>query len=61
MMYWKVTPDGRLVLSLFYRESYRYNYQIGDKSRRSGASIGYRREFDRISQLWRGNEKKKNK
>jgi hypothetical protein len=56
---WKVTPDGRLVLSLFYRESYRYNYQIGDKSRRSGASIGYRREFDRISQLWRGNDKKK--
>ncbi|HSB93429.1 MAG TPA: translocation/assembly module TamB domain-containing protein, partial [Flavitalea sp.] len=58
---WKIRPDGRLILSFFYRETYNYNYKPGSGTieNRSGASIGYRRGFDKLSELWRGNDKKK--
>jgi len=57
---WKIRPDGKVVLSFFYRETYNYNQPgVGNRQNRSGASISYRRDFDRISQLWRGDKKKK--
>lgn len=56
---WKIRPDGKLVLSFFYRETYNYSTPgLGNRQNRSGASISYRRDFDRFSQLWR-NEKTK--
>jgi hypothetical protein len=57
---WKLTPEGRLLLTFFYRDSYNYLAGAGVRQNRSGASISYRKEFDRLSDLWRG-DKKKNK
>ena len=57
---WKITPEGRLLLTFFYRDSYNYLAGTGVRQNRSGASISYRKEFDRLSELWRG-DKKKNK
>jgi hypothetical protein len=58
---WKLTPEGRLLLTFFYRDSYNYLAGAGVRQNRSGASISYRKEFDRLSDLWRGGDKKKNK
>ena len=55
---WKITPEGRLLLTFFYRDSYNYLAGAGVRQNRSGASISYRKEFDRISDLWRGDRKK---
>ncbi len=55
---WKIRPDGKLLLTFFYRDSYNYLGGAGARQNRSGASISYRREFDRISELWRGNRTK---
>ena len=57
---WKITPEGRLLLTFFYRDSYNYLAGAGVRQNRSGASISFRKEFDRLSDLWRG-DKKKNK
>ncbi|MBN8853660.1 MAG: translocation/assembly module TamB domain-containing protein [Sphingobacteriales bacterium] len=54
---YKITTDGRVVLSFFYRDS--YNYLSGNHTQNSsGASISYRRDFDRIDELLK---RKKNK
>ncbi len=58
---WKIRQDGRLVLTFFYRDSYNYLSGTGARQNRSGTAISYRREFDRISDLWRGNRNKKKK
>ena len=51
---WKITPDGKLILSFFYRDSYSYlGGTAGGKQNRTGASISYRKEFDRIRDLFR--------
>jgi hypothetical protein len=50
---WKVTPDGRLVLTFFYRDTYNYLTNLGARENRSGASISYRREFDHTGELWK--------
>ncbi|MBL7699941.1 MAG: translocation/assembly module TamB domain-containing protein [Chitinophagaceae bacterium] len=50
---WKVTPDGRLVLTFFYRDTYNYLTNFGARENRSGASISYRREFDHSGELWK--------
>ena len=55
---WKLTPEGRLLLTFFYRDSYNYLAGTGVRQNRSGASISYRKEFDRFSDLWRGDRKK---
>jgi len=54
-----VTPDGRLLLTFFYRDTYNYLTNLGARENRSGASISYRREFDNTSELLkkRKNEK----
>lgn len=58
---WKITPEGRLLLTFFYRDSYNYLAGAGVRQNRSGASISYRKEFDRLGDLWRGGKKKDKK
>ncbi|RZK45878.1 MAG: hypothetical protein EOO94_03660, partial [Pedobacter sp.] len=41
---WKIRPDGKLLLTFFYRDSYNYLSGVGARQNRSGASISYRRE-----------------
>ncbi|HUR10146.1 MAG TPA: translocation/assembly module TamB domain-containing protein [Flavitalea sp.] len=57
---WKLSPDGKLLLTFFYRDSYNYLTGAGVRQNRSGASISYRKEFDSIGELL-GNDKKKKK
>lgn len=54
----KLRPDGKLLLTFFYRDTYNYQSATG-KQNRSGASISYRRDFERLSDLWRNDRKKK--
>jgi hypothetical protein len=56
---WKIRQDGKLVLTFFYRDSYNYLAGPGARQNRSGASISYRRDFDRLGDLFRGDLKKK--
>ena len=56
---WKLRPDGKLLLSFFYRDTYNYQSASG-KQNRSGAGITFRRDFEQFNELWR-NEKKKKK
>ncbi|MET0300449.1 MAG: translocation/assembly module TamB domain-containing protein, partial [Flavitalea sp.] len=56
---WKIRPDGKLLLTFFYRDSYNYLSGVGARQNRSGASISYRREFDKLSELWRKDKKTK--
>ncbi len=60
---WKIRQDGKLVLTFFYRDSYNYltGTGVGARQNRSGASISYRRDFDRFGDLFRGDKKKKEK
>lgn len=55
---WKLRPDGKLLLTFFYRDTYNYQSATG-KQNRSGASISYRRDFEKFSDLWRNDRKKK--
>lgn len=55
----KLRQDGKVVLSFFYRDSYNYLSGTGARQNRSGAGISYRRDFERISDLWRVDKKKK--
>ncbi len=55
---WKISPDGKLALTFFYRDSYNYLTGAGVRQNRSGASISYRREFDHAGELWEGKKKK---
>ncbi|MBN9385410.1 MAG: translocation/assembly module TamB domain-containing protein [Chitinophagaceae bacterium] len=53
---YKITPDGRVILSFFYRDS--YNYLSANRTQNSsGASISYRRDFDRIDELFKKRKK----
>ena len=54
---WKLTREGRLLLTFFYRDSYNYLTGAGVRQNRSGASISYRKEFDRFSDLWRKDQR----
>ena len=56
---YKITPDGRIVLSFFYRDSYNYLSGGSHTQNSSGTSISYRRDFDRIDELFRKKKKKK--
>jgi hypothetical protein len=53
---WKIKPDGRLLLTLFYRDS--YNYIYNGKENRSGISISHRREFETLDELFNRKKKK---
>jgi hypothetical protein len=54
---WKLSSDGKFRLSFFYRDS--YSYISGRSRNRSGTSISYRKEFDRIDELFRKDKNKK--
>lgn len=54
---WRLTPDGKFRLTFFYRENYSYMGSGGGKQNRSGSSISFRKEFDRINELFRKNRK----
>ena len=56
---WKLRQDGKLVLTFFYRDSYNYLSGTGARQNRSGASISYRRDFERLGDLFRGDLKKR--
>ena len=55
---WKLRPDGKLLLTFFYRDTYNYQSTSG-KQNRSGASISFRRDFERFNDLFRSDRKKK--
>ena len=55
---WKIRPDGKLVLSIFYRNNYGYFAAGTGKQTRSGASISFRRDADKFGDLFRKEKKK---
>jgi len=55
---YKITPDGRVALTFFYRDSYNYLNTGNHTQNSSGTSISYRREFDRIDELFKKKKKK---
>jgi hypothetical protein len=50
---WKLTPDGRLLLTFFYRDTYNYFSAGSGRLNRTGASISYRKDFERMRDLFR--------
>jgi hypothetical protein len=56
---YKITPDGRVAVTFFYRDSYNYFSSNNHTQNSSGSSISYRRDFDRIDELFRSKKKKK--
>jgi len=60
-MEYKITQDGRLAVSVFYRDSYNYLSTANRTTNRSGTSISYRRNFDRIDELFKKKKKEKSK
>jgi len=55
---YKITADGRVSLTLFYRDSYNYLSGGNHTLNSSGSSISYRRDFDRIDELFKKKKKK---
>jgi hypothetical protein len=60
-MEYKLTQDGRVAVSVFYRDSYNYLSTVNHTQNRSGTSIAYRRSFDRIDELFKKKKKEKPK
>jgi TamB, inner membrane protein subunit of TAM complex len=58
MAEWKLTENGRVVLTFFYRDSYNYLSLGNHTMNSSGTSISYRRDFDRINELFKKKKKK---
>jgi len=48
---WKLTDNGRFVLTFFYRDSYNYLNVGNHVMNSSGTSISYRRDFDNLGEL----------
>ena len=48
---WKLTENGRFVLTFFYRDSYNYLSVGNHIMNSSGTSISYRRDFDNLGDL----------
>lgn len=60
-MEYKITQDGRIAVSVFYRDSYNYLSVANRTQNSSGTSISYRRNFDKIDELFRKKKKEKPK
>jgi hypothetical protein len=60
-MEYKLTQDGRVAVSVFYRDSYNYISTVNHTQNRSGTSISYRRSFDRLDELFKKKKKEKPK
>jgi TamB, inner membrane protein subunit of TAM complex len=54
---WKLTDNGRVVLTFFYRDSYNYLSVGNHPINSSGTSISYRREFDSLDELLKKKKK----
>ena len=50
---WKLTENGRLVLTFFYRDTYNYLSVGNHTTNSSGTGISYRRDFDRLDELFK--------
>ena len=55
---YKITADGRVSLTLFYRNSWNYLSGGNHTLNSSGTSLSYRRDFDRIDELFKKKKKK---
>ncbi len=55
---WKLTENGRVVLTFFYRDSYNYLSLGNHTMNSSGTSISYRRDFDNLDELLKKKKKK---
>ncbi|HXB95974.1 MAG TPA: translocation/assembly module TamB domain-containing protein, partial [Puia sp.] len=55
---YKITADGHVALTFFYRDSYNYLSTGNHTQNSSGTSISYRRDFDRIDELFKKKKKK---
>jgi TamB, inner membrane protein subunit of TAM complex len=56
---YKITADGRVSLTLFYRDSYNYLSGGNHTLNSSGTSINYHRDFDRLDELFKKKKKTK--
>ena len=54
---WKLTENGRVVLTFFYRDSYNYLSTSNHTMNSSGTGITYRRDFDRLDELFKKKKK----
>jgi TamB, inner membrane protein subunit of TAM complex len=54
---WKLTENGRVVLTFFYRDSYNYLSLGNHTMNSSGTSISYRRDFDNLDELLKKKKK----
>jgi len=50
---YKLTENGRVVLTFFYRDSYNYLSLGNHTTNSSGTSISYRREFDKLDEIFK--------
>jgi TamB, inner membrane protein subunit of TAM complex len=58
---YKLTENGRVVLTFFYRDSYNYLTLGNHIMNSSGTSISYRRDFDRLDELFKKKKKPETK
>lgn len=58
---WKMRADGKVVLTFFYRDSYNYMSGVGARQNRSGASISYRQDFERLGDIFRSERRRREK
>ena len=57
-MEWLINKSGTIRATFFYRENTDYLTTSADaKSRRAGASLTYRRDFDKLSELFKKQKK----
>ncbi|HEY4154805.1 MAG TPA: translocation/assembly module TamB domain-containing protein, partial [Puia sp.] len=54
---WKITENGHVVLTFFYRDSYNYLSVGNHTANSSGTSISYRRDFDRLDEFFKKKKK----
>jgi hypothetical protein len=50
---YKLTDNGRVVLTFFYRDSYNYLSLGNHTANSSGTSISYRRDFDKLDEIFK--------
>jgi len=55
---YKITADGHVAVTFFYRDSYNYLSTGNHTQNSSGAGLSYRRDFDRVDELFKKKKKK---
>jgi hypothetical protein len=54
---YKLTENGRVVLTFFYRDTYNYLSLGNHTTNSSGTSISYRRDFDKLDEIFKKKKK----